>query len=170
MPEYKVVDGEGKTRLSGMRNLPHCLRMAHHMKEMNPDQEFFLIDAETGDVIEKGDLDGNLQIKTLNREEAAKHVPREASVTDSILKILNSAPGVKAQKWHGSVMSRNNPDIFGCANGKMFVIEVKRQGGVPTQAQLRELQLWGLAGAISCAMTEAKDAHELLEHLGVTLA
>lgn len=164
--KYNIVDGNGTIVMHGISNLRHAFQCLHMARRQEPDRDLDVVDTETGEVVDERQTPG-FNIEPLNRDAPkTKHVAREDSIVTSILKILNDTKGVKAQKWHGSVMSRNNPDIFGCAYGRMFVIEVKRPGESATTPQMRELEQWGQAGAIACVMTEAGDARELLEMMG----
>jgi hypothetical protein len=53
-------------------------------------------------------------------------------------------------KIHGSRYGRvGDPDIWGCAYGKMFLLEIKVPGRKPTRAQLNELRQWQRAGAVT---------------------
>lgn len=72
----------------------------------------------------------------------------EANLVRRILRELNSWPRTRAVKLHGSAYTRAGaPDILGCTYGRLFVIEVKSKGKIPTKIQRYELRKWAEAGA-----------------------
>jgi|SRR5690606_6550653 len=90
--------------------------------------------------------------------------PLESTIVASIMRWLKKQPGVKAEKTHGGMYGRaGKPDISGCVNGRRFEIEVKRPGNKPTKLQLKELEEWRKAGAITGVAYSLEDAKEILK-------
>ncbi len=75
----------------------------------------------------------------------------ESKITNNILKWLNSLQYCKAEKLFngGMFVKKGMPDIYGCMNGRMFVIEVKVVGKAPTELQYKRLKEWQEAGALA---------------------
>lgn len=72
----------------------------------------------------------------------------EANIVRRVLHELNSWPNVRAIKKHGSRYGRvGDPDIWGCAYGRMFLLEMKAPGEKPSKMQEKELAAWKRAGA-----------------------
>lgn len=89
---------------------------------------------------------------------------REASLVTQILKYINSIPGCKAEKRHGSQYSEAGaPDISACCKGRRVELEVKRPGEKPTRIQLRRLVQWQEAGAISAWVTTMEEVKFIIE-------
>jgi Holliday junction resolvase len=73
----------------------------------------------------------------------------EKNLTDRVLDELNSWPQTEAIKKHGSMYGKvGDPDIFGCTQGRTFLIEMKRPGETPSKIQRYRLRKWKQAGAI----------------------
>ena len=82
----------------------------------------------------------------------------EQSLTKRIMRTLNSIEGVKAIKFHGSVYGEaGTPDIIGCVDGRMFLIEVKAGKNALSPIQERRLIEWAVAGAPSRVAREDFD-------------
>lgn len=64
---------------------------------------------------------------------------------------------------HGGPYSQGWPDIIGSHRGTMLAIEVKRPGGKATLLQLRELERWEAAGAITGVVTSWEETANLLD-------
>ena len=91
---------------------------------------------------------------------------RESSLTTRILKYLNSLPGCKAEKRHGSQYSEAGaPDINACYRGRSVQIEVKRPGEKPTRIQLKRLREWQEAGAVVGWVTDLEGVKKIIEEL-----
>jgi hypothetical protein len=91
---------------------------------------------------------------------------REASLTSKILNYLNSLPGCKAEKRHGSQYSEAGaPDINACYKGRSIQIEAKQPGKKPTPIQLKRLQEWQEAGAVVGWVTDLEGVKRMLEEL-----
>jgi len=91
---------------------------------------------------------------------------RESSLTTRILKYLNSLPGCKAEKRHGSQYSEAGaPDINACYQGRSVQIEVKRPGEKPTRIQLKRLREWQEAGAVVGWVTDLEGVKKIIEEL-----
>lgn len=60
------------------------------------------------------------------------------------------AGGAKVIKHHGSAYSQaGEPDLIGCIRGKAFVIEVKVEGERPSPLQVKRMNEWLAAGAMT---------------------
>lgn len=96
-----------------------------------------------------------------------KHVPLESTISNSIIKYLESIKSCHAVKIHGSVKKRNNPDIFCVIRGTPIVIEVKRPEGNygVTPGQLLELIRWKKAGAATMTATGVKQVRDKVNAL-----
>jgi hypothetical protein len=57
------------------------------------------------------------------------------------------------------------PDSLGCMRGRMVVIEYKRPGEKPTEAQLGQLRRWQLAGALAAWVCSEEQLEHVLTHL-----
>jgi len=91
---------------------------------------------------------------------------RESSLTTRIIKYLNSLPGCKAEKRHGSQYSEAGaPDINACYRGRSVQIEVKRPGEKPTRIQLKRLREWQEAGAVVGWATDLEGVKKIIEEL-----
>jgi hypothetical protein len=53
----------------------------------------------------------------------------------------------------GPYGKRGTPDILGCYDGRMFVVEAKLEYNKPTESQKAELQKWRGSGALACVLT-----------------
>ena len=91
---------------------------------------------------------------------------RETRIKNKILDYLNSLPGCKAEKRHGSQYSEAGaPDINACYKGRSIQIEVKRPEKKPTPIQLKRLREWQEAGAVVGWVTDLEDVKRMLEEL-----
>jgi Holliday junction resolvase len=72
----------------------------------------------------------------------------EAEVVRRMLATLNSIDGVYAIRTHGgSFQQKGTPDVLGCAHGRFFAIEAKKDAREkPTAAQLYNLKKFRQAG------------------------
>ena len=99
----------------------------------------------------------------------------ERTLVNTILRNLNALPGCYAYKVHGSLWGHPQPDIIGSLRGQAFVLEVKRPGtpagvrtvqrvakGKPTKLQIRALEQWAAAGAITGVVYSWEQVKELL--------
>lgn len=96
-----------------------------------------------------------------------KKPPLETSVVKAILKWLNSQPGCYAVKTRGDARQAGWPDIIGCCDGKMLVLEVKRPGNNRLTA-LQEVTLdrWREAGARTGVVHSVDEVKQLLGRQG----
>ena len=70
---------------------------------------------------------------------------------------LSKRDGVKAIKLHtGPYGRKGEPDILGCYNGRMFVLEGKLAYNKPTALQHRRIDEWRTAGACAGVVTHHK--------------
>lgn len=78
----------------------------------------------------------------------------EADFVRKIVENLNQHIVTYAMRTHTSAHGkRGTPDIIGCYDGRMFVIEAKLEYNKPTAIQSAELQKWRDAGALACVLT-----------------
>ena len=93
----------------------------------------------------------------------------ESALVGLILKNLNKLPRTKAIKLHLSGMNNaGEPDIFGCSDGKFFVLEVKRPNlgkrSQPTALQAIKLEEWKQAcGSANCVRSWEETVQVLQE-------
>ena len=101
-------------------------------------------------------------------------MPRESTLTTTILRSLHHDYGAKAIKIHGSAYSlAGTPDIIGCLpGGRLFALEVKKPDrrddppfyvNVETYKQFLELRSWQQAGALVGVVRSLKDMAMVLE-------
>jgi len=78
-------------------------------------------------------------------------MPLETTITNSILKYLNSIESCVAEKVMGNAMQKDRPDINGCYRGLSFRIEVKSpdHGNQPSKGQLLDIKKWVKAGCVA---------------------
>ncbi len=94
--------------------------------------------------------------------------PREKSIVAAIMRYLNGVPNTVARKrWGTSLGVAGDPDISGCTNGCHFEFEVKRPGQSPTALQLKRLESWRNAGAITAVVNGLADVRAALASKGV---
>ena len=87
----------------------------------------------------------------------------EKPIVDRILKYLNDLPSCRAIKYHGSAYTRTGePDIHGCYRGVALKLEVKQPGEEPTRIQVKTLEKWAAAGAITGVVRSVDDVESLL--------
>ena len=88
----------------------------------------------------------------------------ESSRVRAIIQVLNSLPNTKCIKIHGGAYTETGtPDIIGCREGRMFVLECKVGYNKPTKIQTHRLKQWAGAGAVAAVVHSAE---EVLECLG----
>jgi hypothetical protein len=89
---------------------------------------------------------------------------KEATIVDRIMKYLKSlGPHVRAEKTHGGSYGKaGKPDITGCINGRRFEIEVKNAVGKPMPLQIKTLEEWSAAGAITGIARSVDDVKRIL--------
>lgn len=93
-------------------------------------------------------------------------MPRESAIVNAIMRWLKNLPNCEARKAHGSVWSvAGDPDIYGCINGRMFLLEVKQPGRRPTVLQEKRLREWRGAGAIVGVAHSLEEAQTIVEPL-----
>lgn len=95
----------------------------------------------------------------------AREVPLEKSITAAILKHLNSLPGWRAKKIHGSAYGAGWPDILAIHQGQAYFFEVKRPApyGTPvTPRQQVELAAWKAVGAVTAVVHSVDEVKEVI--------
>lgn len=83
------------------------------------------------------------------RHDARARRTSEKLVRDKIVKLIKAkgwAVRVRSATAHSHVVG--DPDLYGCAGGVHFEIEVKIPGQYPTQVQEHRLKEWRSHGAI----------------------
>lgn len=93
-------------------------------------------------------------------------MPLERQIVNSIVRWIQSIPNAQVRKLHGTMYTHSgDPDIYGCINGKMFLIEAKQPGKQPTRQQRRRLEQWKEAGAVVGVAHSLDEAKEILHKL-----
>jgi hypothetical protein len=92
-----------------------------------------------------------------------KAPPLEKTITNNILKYLNSLERCRARKIPGGMYGGGWPDIICVYRGRTIFFEVKRpKVGVLTALQERELQAWREVGALAFVVTSVDDVRRLV--------
>lgn len=93
----------------------------------------------------------------------------ESAVTAEVLKDLNTRPGHLFRKMHqGAFAGSGQPDIYGCADGRMVVIEMKAGDAkrfAPTPKQHRALLQWQGVGALVGLASSLDQVDQIMAHL-----
>lgn len=76
-------------------------------------------------------------------------MPLESTITNNIIKYINSLEGGIAEKVMGNAFQAGRPDINACYKGHCIRIEVKTpdHGNKPSKAQELDIKKWKRAGA-----------------------
>lgn len=91
---------------------------------------------------------------------------KESALVRRILRELNAVPGCKAAKLHGGpYMQAGMPDVFGCYNGRAFLVEVKVEGRMLSPIQSLRFFEWLAAGAPVVVAREDFDAREFIKKM-----
>lgn len=93
---------------------------------------------------------------------------KESALIKAILAMVKArrqaGARIKAVKIHGSQYSEaGTPDIFICADGRLFALEAKVGKGKTTPIQDRRLQEWRDAGAVVGVVRSVGDVERLLD-------
>lgn len=87
----------------------------------------------------------------------------ERAIVRAILAYLNSLPGCVARKrWGGGMGVAGDPDIDACIQGRSLQLEVKRPGEDATPLQLKRLNEWRSAGALTSVVHSVEEVKTLL--------
>ncbi len=87
----------------------------------------------------------------------------EGAIVKAILRYLNSLPCCLARKrWGGGMGVAGEPDIDACLSGRSVQLEVKRPGEKATPLQLKRLEQWRQAGALTAVVTSVEEVKILL--------
>ena len=93
-------------------------------------------------------------------------MPRESAIVEAIVKWINSQPRAIARKRHGTAWGMaGEPDVNACVRGRSVQIEVKQPGEKPSALQLRRLEEWQRAGALSFSATSLAEVKQQIEPL-----
>jgi len=95
---------------------------------------------------------------------AQRKKPLEKTITNNIIRYLNSLPACYARKIHSSRYASGFPDIVCVKGGRTYWLEVKRPGGKPTKLQEVELGKWQEAGATVAVVHSLDEAKHVIEH------
>lgn len=88
----------------------------------------------------------------------------ERAIVKAILAHLNGLPDCLARKrWGGGMGVAGDPDIDACVRGRSVQLEVKRPGEKPTALQVKRLEEWRRAGAITAVVNSVADVRNLLD-------
>lgn len=81
-------------------------------------------------------------------------MPFEKSITNSIIKYLNSLPDCRAEKVQGGATASGRADINACYRGRTIRIEVKTPDhkNRTSEKQKHNLDKWAKAGAVVMTM------------------
>lgn len=81
----------------------------------------------------------------------------EKVIVKEILEYLNELDTCYATKTHGNSYTYGQPDILGCLKGRALAFEAKRPGNKATKLQLKVLDKWKNAGALSLVVYDVED-------------
>ena len=83
----------------------------------------------------------------------------ESTITNSMIKYLNSLPHCIAEKVMGNAFQKDRPDINGCCRGTSFRIEVKSpdNGNTASKGQLLNIRAWKKAGCVAFVSDNLKE-------------
>jgi hypothetical protein len=73
----------------------------------------------------------------------------EAELSKAVIGHFNRIKNVKCQKIKGTAYGSPTLDILGSRNGKLFWLEMKQPGEVPTDRQYQTMKEWIGCGAIA---------------------
>lgn len=95
----------------------------------------------------------------------------EKTITNKILKYLNSLPRCVAYKVPGTAVSSGRPDISGCINGRAIQIEVKTvdTDWEVTKQQMANLMKWSECGALCLVTYSLEFVKEIITPKGIRL-
>ena len=88
----------------------------------------------------------------------------ESVLQNKVIKYLNSLPDCIVENVSGNARQSGRADLNGCYKGKCFKIELKSKdtGYQPSKKQLRYLERWERAGALTGICYSIEDVKELL--------
>lgn len=90
----------------------------------------------------------------------------EARLQRKICEALNKLPDCYAEKVHGGMFGKQKLDIVGGINGKLFWLEVKTPGSLPTEKQLATMRKWeNKAKAMATWTNSVEDAVRTISEL-----
>lgn len=92
-----------------------------------------------------------------------KKPPLEKTITNNIVRYLNTLPACYARKIHGSRYAAGFPDIICVREGLAIWIEVKRPGNVATKLQEIELEKWRTAGSLAIVAYSLEDVKKIMQ-------
>jgi hypothetical protein len=91
-----------------------------------------------------------------------KSPPLEKTITNNIIRFLNTLPRCYARKIHSSRYASGFPDILCVREGVPIFIEVKRPGNTTTKLQDIELERGSSAGAITMVAYSVEDVKKCM--------
>lgn len=86
----------------------------------------------------------------------------ERRLNVKVVKWLNTLPNTYAYKRLGGPANKGEPDITGCSHSVRIELEGKVPGGKPTKLQLKKLERWKKAGAITGIFYSIEEAKEIV--------
>jgi hypothetical protein len=110
------------------------------------------------------ELDATARPAPPSKRRAARPVT-EATIKDNGVALLNTLGYFIVKHMTGSG-TRGTPDVMGCIEGRMVVVEFKNEVNVPTPVQLAQLRRWQSAGALAGWVRSNQHIRQLLDHLG----
>lgn len=94
---------------------------------------------------------------------------REVEATRALVARLNKLPLCHFIVKEAAV-TRGHPDVMGCVDGRMLVMEMKKRKPTPSSKghalQLKRLEEWSEAGALSAVVTGKEDLAEFEKWVG----
>ncbi len=81
-----------------------------------------------------------------------------ANFFEDIKKLRAAGERIKFIKIHGGQWTSGQPDVMGCYEGHMYVIEFKNETGRATKRQEVQLDEWSNTGATSMIMRDGRAA------------
>jgi len=91
-------------------------------------------------------------------------VPKESDIVTRIKAYIGGIPKARIVKQHGNAFIFGEPDLYGCIDGRMFLIETKRPGKCSRPLQAAVQNKWRKAGALVITdATSVDDVRDALE-------
>jgi hypothetical protein len=89
----------------------------------------------------------------------------EADIQKACVVLFKHLGGYMIVTTGSRYLPTGTPDSLGCMRGRFVVIEYKRPGQKPTEAQLGQLRRWQLAGALAAWVCSEQQLEHVLTHL-----
>jgi hypothetical protein len=100
---------------------------------------------------------------------AKSRTSTETALKRRVMQMLSAEyPGAVVRKRHGSIYSTvGDPDLYILFAGVHIECELKRPGENPTPIQVRRLDQWRAAGAVTAVIHSVADMRALMYGLGI---